>query len=84
MTDERVKELQDFTDDFRRRLSLAKESYEKSSSKSIEIEKDKSKERRKLLHNYKIIKKNKSQRILNLRKRKPLSVYNNITFNFFF
>ena len=36
MSDDRIKELQDFTDDFKRKLKDAKERYENSLSRSME------------------------------------------------
>ena len=57
-----LKELQDFADDFKKRLRYAKEKYENSLSKSIDLENSKKKEES---ENYNLI--NKSQR---LKKRK--------------
>ena len=38
MSDDRIKELQEFTDDFKQKLKDAKERYENSLSKSMEYE----------------------------------------------
>jgi hypothetical protein len=62
MSEDRIKELQDFADDFKKRLRYAKEKYENSLSKSIDLENSKKKEES---ENYNLI--NKSQR---LKKRK--------------
>jgi predicted RNase H-like nuclease (RuvC/YqgF family) len=64
MSDDRIKELQDFANDFKRRLKNAKEKYELSLSKSIEIENSQKKEES---INYKLI--NKSQKLNKLRQR---------------
>jgi len=59
MTEDRIKELQDFADDFKQRLITAKEKYEQTHSNSIELENSKK--------DYKpsdYSKKTKSQRIL--------------------
>ena len=59
MTEDRIKELQDFADDFKQRLITAKEKYEQTHSNSIEPENSKK--------DYKpsdYSKKTKSQRIL--------------------
>ena len=44
MSEDRIKELQDFSDDFKRRLKHAKERYEHSLSKTNELEKSQKKE----------------------------------------
>ncbi len=62
MSEDRIKELQGFADDFKKRLRYAKEKYENSLSKSIDLENSKKKEES---ENYNLI--NKSQR---LKKRK--------------
>lgn len=62
MSEDRIKELQDFADDFKKRLRYAKEKYENSLSKSIDLENSKKKEES---ENHNLI--NKSQR---LKKRK--------------
>lgn len=62
MSEDRIKELQDFADDFKKRLRYAKEKYENSLSKSIDLENSKKKEES---ENYNLI--NKSQM---LKKRK--------------
>ena len=62
MSEDRIKEIQDFADDFKKRLRYAKEKYENSLSKSIDLENSKKKEES---ENYNLI--NKSQR---LKKRK--------------
>lgn len=62
MSEDRIKELQDFADDFKKRLRYAKEKYENSLSKSIDLENSKKKEES---ENYNLI--DKSQR---LKKRK--------------
>ena len=38
MSEDRIKELQDFAEDFKKKLKYAKERYEQTQSKSLEIE----------------------------------------------
>ena len=38
MSEDRIKELQDFAEDFKKKLKYAKERYEQTLSKSLEIE----------------------------------------------
>ena len=64
MSEDRIKELQDFADDFKKRLRYAKEKYENSLSKSIDLENSKKKEES---ENYNLI--NKSQRLKKRKKR---------------
>ena len=64
MSEEKIKELQDFANDFKRRLKYAKKKYEHSLSKSIEIENNKKKEES---INYNLI--NKSQKLNKNRQR---------------
>lgn len=59
MSEDRIKELQEFADDFKRRLRNAKEIYEQSSSKSIDLEESNKMEQP---NNQILI--NKSQRIM--------------------
>lgn len=58
MSEDRIKELQDFADDFKKRLRNAKEKYENSLSKSIDLDYS---QKRKESDNYNLI--NKSQKL---------------------
>jgi hypothetical protein len=64
MSEDRIKELQDFSDDFKRRLKHAKERYEKSLSKSSELDNSQKKENS---NNFNVI--NKSHRIIKHKNR---------------
>ena len=63
MSETRIKELQNFTEDFKRKLKLAKERFETSPSKSIDLSKE---QKKSVLQNSNLL--NKSPKVKNNKK----------------
>lgn len=71
MSEERIKELQDFAEDFKKKLRLAKEKYEQTLSKTTEIDDSQKKLQSK---NYNLI--NKTHKIKNKHRYVSNIIYN--------